>query len=66
MLRLLLVNLGNWGHFWNEGLNLYPYIRLGPQNRCESFNLTVSVREAWRWVGRELPQNGVFPHSIRM
>jgi hypothetical protein len=23
-----------------EAVRVYPYIRLGPRNRCESFNLT--------------------------
>ena len=44
----------------NAGLKLYPYSRLGPRNRCESFNLKgvryiVLRREGWDADNATLP-----------
>ena len=36
----------------NAGLNLYPYIRLGPRGGCESVDLSVCVMPLWGSVWR--------------
>jgi hypothetical protein len=51
--RLLLVNLGNQGQFWNKGLNLYPYARFIPRGEDLLKTLSIKIYASNQKIGIE-------------